>query len=143
MSAELEKLREALAAAPPHVEAFTDEAIPISRALYDVVVQPCIAHVALLGYRSRDAEVAELQKQVRQYESCTSSNLEYEMNRSDKNAEQIAALQAEKAELVEALEAVMDEFNCHDGNPYCSLPIDDGVQATARALLAKHGKGAV
>jgi hypothetical protein len=113
----LENLREALA--------FGDT-IDISRAMPWGMQTYQMAQAALEGYRSRDAEVEELKIRL----GHAHQDIKSAGNELTENFHKIAALQAEKAELVEEIQVIINRDGMFDHERIGKFA----------ALLAKHGK---
>jgi hypothetical protein len=124
MNTELEKLREALALMPYQ----PDDSIDFKDALAEAIASAnrdrgftyfvsldVESRYALIGYRSRDAEVKALESKVH--------GAEVDIAVSERT---IAVLQAEKVKLIKLLARTYN--------------YTDGVDPDVEALLAKHGK---
>lgn len=134
MNTELEKLREALATCY-NLSEWANARDVLASAAHEVCGHsPTPLEAALLGYRSRDAEVAELLAQRELLAPPGGSVVIPET--------EWKALQAEKAELVEALKGLLSETADAVGISVREISKEGYVGHEAARLLAKHGKGA-
>lgn len=133
---DLEKLREALAPVNIINKAYSTE---IKEICYELAeshgpIQYDLTCGAVLGYHSRDGEVARIRQD-------TGEQIRALVESAERHQAVADTLRAERAELVEALENACDTLKRHNGCAHCGLPLDDDYDA-ARTLLAKHGKEA-